>query len=423
MRRSLCARLSSWAAPKWLAAARGARGMALRALGQHADAAADLRIAAAHEDVTSDTLRALAAVLIDGGELEEGIAVYQRALETAKRSQNPLEIAGVHRDLGLLHAQRGRLHDAIHAWTAALSIFEQEKAIAQAARLYCDLGAARRALGQGARALKDFEQALTLLNMLDAADLETRGLVLSNAANAYAEHGDAESADAFFIEAIQIAQQRGDPLAESTRRGNYGWFLLQVGRPRQAISLLGQGLKLSLEHGLRLQHAVQTDNMGLAYTALGDSATALDYHRRALAEAEALALPFWIASIQINCASALIALGHLDQAKPLIDAALAYARGQEQVELLIRALLASAALALAEHRADAAAQALDEALTRAKRADLRRLVAEGLRLRSQQFAMQNAAAEAAAVWDEAAKLYAMLHMPQGKTVPEWISVR
>lgn len=402
------------------AAAHGARGMALRALGQNTEAIADLRTAAAHETVSSDTLRTLAAALVENGQPEEGTAIYQRALETAERSHHPLEIAGVHRDLGLLHAQQGRLHDAIHEWTAALAIFEAEKATPQAARLYCDLGAARRTLGQGARALKDFEQALTLINALDSADLETRGLVLSNAANAYAEHGDAESADAFFTESIQIAQQRGDPIAESTRSGNYGWFLLQVGRPRRAISLLGQGLKLSQEHGLRLQHAVQIDNMGLAYTALGDSATALDYHTRALAEAEALANPFWIASIQINRADTLIALGRLDEARESINAALVYARSSDHAELLIRALLSSASLALNEHRADDAASALDEALTRAKRADLRRLVAEGLRLRSQQLAMQNALEESAAVWDEAAKLFSMLHMPQGKMPPEWV---
>lgn len=406
--------------PMLTAAAHGARGMALRALGQTADAIPDLQIAAAHEDVSSDTLRTLAAALVESGKPDEGTAVYQRALETAVRSDQPLEIAGVHRDLGLLHAQQGRLHDAIHAWTAALSLFEAQKATAQAARLYCDLGTARRTLGQGARALKDFEQALTLINALDAADLETRGLVLSNAANAYAEHGDAESADAFFTESIQIAKQRGDPLAESTRSGNYGWFLLQLGRPRRAISLLGQGLKLSQEHGLRLQHAVQTDNMGLAYTALGDSATALDYHTRALEEAEALFAPFWIASIQINRADTLMALARPDEARALIDDALAYARSHDQAELLIRALLSSAALALTEQRADDAARALDEALTRAKRADLRRLVAEGLRLRSQQLAMQNAVVEASAVWDEAAKLYSMLHMPQGKMQPEWV---
>ncbi len=406
--------------PALIASAHGARGMALHALGRNADAIPDLQTAAAHESVTSDTLRTLAAALVENGQPEQGTAIYQCALETAVRRRHPLEIAGVHRDLGLLHAQQGRLHDAIREWTEAVSIFEAEKATAQAARLYCDLGAARRTLGQGARALKDFEQALTLINALDAADLETRGLVLSNAANAYAEHGDAESADAFFTEAIQIAQQLNDPAAESTRSGNYGWFLLQVGRPRQAISLLGRGLKLSRENGLRLQHTVQTDNMGLAYTALDDRMTALDYHTRALAEAEALADPFWIASIQINRADTLIALGQREEARALIDQALAYARSHDHAELLIRALLSSAALALSEQRADDAARALDEALTWAKRADLRRLVAEGLRLRSQQRAMQNAADEAAAIWDEAAKLFSMLHMPQGKMTPEWV---
>ncbi|MFN8448689.1 MAG: hypothetical protein U0521_08900 [Anaerolineae bacterium] len=96
--------------------------------------------------------------------------------------------------------------------------------------------------------MKDYEQALMVLNSLDGADQETRGLVLSNAANAYAEQGDVESADAFFTEAITIAEHLGDPVAESTRNGNYGWFLLLVGRPRRAMTTLERALSISHAH-------------------------------------------------------------------------------------------------------------------------------------------------------------------------------
>src|SRR5690606_12888831 len=134
---------------------------------------------------------------------------------------------------------------------------------AQAARLYCDIGGARRFLGQGRRAMKEYEQALMMLSSVD--DWATRGVVISNAAIAYADLGDTESAEAFFDEAIEIANRLEDHAAEATRRGNYGWFLLSTGRPQRAIVTLEQALRLSEQEGLQLQIAIQTDNLGLAY--------------------------------------------------------------------------------------------------------------------------------------------------------------
>ena len=162
---------------------------------------------------------------------------------------------------------------AISEWSAALTIYDEHRAFGQVARLYCDIGSARKQLGHRVRAMRDYEQALMTLNSLSEADQETRGLVLSNAANAYAEHGDAESADAFFTEAIAIAERLGDQVAESTRNGNYGWFLLLVGRPRRALATLERALEISQRLNLTLPRALQLDNLGLVYDAMNDLPT------------------------------------------------------------------------------------------------------------------------------------------------------
>src|SRR5262249_18014740 len=151
----------------------------------------------------------------------------------------------------------------------------------QVARLLCDLAAARKYIGQGQRAMKDYEAALMTLNMIDD-DWETRGLVLSNAANTYVDRGDIESADSFFNEAITIARRLGNDTAEATRRGNYGWFLLSTGKPQQAISSLEYALRLSRSLKLDLQSAIQTDNLGLAYDNLGYYPKAKEQHQQAI---------------------------------------------------------------------------------------------------------------------------------------------
>lgn len=401
-------------------AAHGAMGTALRSLGQSEDALPHLQAAA--ESASSIVLRHLAAAQVDSGATDAAIQTYQRGMQAAQADDNTLERAHIHRDLGLAYMRQQNLPAAINEWTAALPLYEAQKAASQVARIYCDIGNARRLLGQRARAMKDYEQALMLLNSVDANDLETRGLVLSSAANAYAEHGDAESADSFFTEAISLAERTGDRAAETTRCGNYGWFLLLVGRPRRAMSMLERALPISQALGMTLQAAVQFDNLGLVYDSLGDYPAALDKHRKALAllrETHADASP-WAGQISVNLANTLLSMSSEDDAAPLIEAAVTQGRESGQNELLISALTAQARLRL--HTGESADAPLTEAIALARKIDNRRLLAEALAMRSQQHAALERADEAAAAWSEAQRLYLMLHMPQGKIQPAWLAL-
>ena len=49
------------------------------------------------------------------------------------------------------------------------------------------------------------------------------------------------------------------------------------------------------------------------------------------------------------------------------------------------------------------------------------LLAEALAVRSQQKSMLQHMEEAKAAWDEAARLYGILHMPQAKYAPAWLT--
>jgi tetratricopeptide (TPR) repeat protein len=401
--------------------AQGTMGVALRALGRGSEAIPYLKEASdTPSPMQIEVLRALAAAQSDSGDTDGAIETYERALNAAKTLNTPLDVAQVRRDLGLVYLKRGQMANAIQEWIAALTIYEEKKAFAQVARLHSDIGSARKALGQGARALKDYEQALMALNSVDENDLETRGLVLSNAANAYADSGDAESADAFFNEAISLAERLGDEVSESTRSGNYGWFLLMVGRPRRAISLLGRALEISQKLNLTLQQAVQTDNLGLAYEALGDMVTALDYHRKALNLIEPLHHPYWEASFAINEANVLLSIGQIDEARARLEMALTQGRATENADLIIRSQTVAARLALLLRDPESADVSLSEAITLARRTDARRLLAEALSVRSQQQAMLGQTEAANTTWDEALKLYNMLRMPQGKAHPAWL---
>lgn len=409
------------------ALAQGTRGVTLRAEGKVAEAIPYLQAADAayverdnRQDgrIRMEMLRNLANAYDTIGESASALDTYKRALELAIALELPLEIAHTKRDLGGLYARLNQMQDAIQVWTQALETYEAEGQNAEVARLYCDLGNVRRYLGQGQRAMKDYEHALMTLNAID--DLETRGIVLSNAANAYVDQGDIESADAFFSEAISIAQRLHDKRGEATRRGNHGWFLLTTGRIQRAISALEHALRMSKESGLTLQAAVQTNNLGIAQYELGEYQRALAYHDQALEMLQSQPNTYWLTLFQTSKANTLLAMGQHDEAQALFEAALSQAHQDNNIEGVIHAQVGFGRLALERGDLAEAEQQLGEVVTLARRANMRRLLAEALMLRSRLEAAQGLDDRAEKSWDEAQRLFTILHAPQAKEQPAWL---
>ncbi len=400
-------------------------GLALHAAGDSAAAIPHLARAAARfreqnsaDAFQIDALRGLAAARqrVEGD--EAAAADYADAVRRAGEIGAPLKFARAHLDLGLLRLNAGQVPAAVEAWRAALAVYENDRRAALAARVRCDIAGAYRYLGQGQRALKEYEQALVDLNSAD--DPVTRGLVLANAAVAYADQGDLQTADAFFTEAITIAVSSGDRAAEAARRGNYGWFKWAVGRPREAVALLEHALSISREQRLPLAAAVQTDNLGLAHGALGNDSAALSCHEQALEMARALHNAHWEAVIGTNLAAALLAAGRRDEAAALLLAALAQRRAADDAEALVRALTGQARLLLSAGQPGEAGALLGEAVALARRAGMRRLLADALRAHSEQQAAVGSPAAARALWDEARRLFTMFGAPPAPPEPAWL---
>jgi len=367
----------------------------------------------------TDIVRNLAAAHAELGDEASAINAYRQAVTRAEQTSNRLEAAQAARDLGLFFASRQKMTEAIREWSSALTIYEAERQTSQVARLYCDLAAARKFIGQGQRALKDYEQALMRLSNLKE-DWETRGLVLANAATAYADQGDMDSADSFFNEAIAIARRMNNEVAETTRRGNYGWFLLATGRHEQALSMLEYALRLSKNLGLNLQAAIQTDNMGLTHDRMGNYEKGLALHEEAAGLVEPLNKPHWQYVINLNRANSLNSLHRADEAKGFYDVALEQGRATNDVEVIIRALTGLSLITLGLEKSAACGAWLEEAVTLARKADMRRLQAEALAVYSQQQAALNNQEQAGSLWRDAQKLFAILRAPQANIKPAWL---
>jgi tetratricopeptide (TPR) repeat protein len=367
----------------------------------------------------TDIYRQLAIAYSRTGDVAAAVRSYKQAMNRAEKAGNRMEVAQCQRDLGLLYSDRNQMKEAIQEWSVALTIYETERQPAQAARLYCSMAAARSFIGQNARAMKDYEQALVLLNSLNE-DWETRGLVLANTALAFVNNGDLDSADSFFNESIAIARRLNDTPAEAIRRGNYGRFLLVTGRPQQAISTLEYALRLSKEHSLTVPAAIQTDNLGVAQDWQGNYARGLELHDEALALLDPQGSSRWRALFQINRANSLVGLQRWDEAKVTLAEVEARERHGEDYEVELLSRVARARLLVKQGVFQEATPGLEEALNQARRGDLRREQAECLSLLSEQQAGLQQWTQAQANWAEARKLFTMIHAPEAALRPGWL---
>lgn len=418
--------LDAQTSPRLRLLAHAALGIAARSAGDHTRAVAHLTQADDGYDELSLTaadypytelLRNIGAAYTETGDHTAAMAAYQRALDYAQRHNLPFEIAGIQRDIGIHYMRRGGYQEAVDMWTQALRRYEAGEQHAAVARLYCDIANVRRQFGQAKRAMKDYEQALMLLNSFD--DLETRGLVLSNAATAYVDHGDVQTADAFFTEAIQIAQKMRDRPTEARRRGNYGWFLLNTGRPREALDMLRYAIRQSENLAMTLQAAVQTDNIGLALDELGDHRQAIAYHGQAWQMLSDTGEVYWKAMVSANLAHSLIADGQLDEAETLLASALEAARQINRADLTVRVLCGMVRLALQRDQLSGASDLASEAVALAEAHNSRRLLADALTLRSELYARAGQMESAGADWERAGQLLTVLHLDVAIHQPQW----
>lgn len=395
---------------------RGGLGVALHAAGRAGDALPHLEAAVTAESPAWEVRRALAAAYLDTGEADRAAQTYQASYLAAQTAREPEESARVQRDIGLMHVRLGQPAEAIKAWLVALGLYDAVGESNQVARLYCDIANARLTLGQTARAIKDFDEALMLVSRAD--DPATRGVVLSNAAAIYLEKGDVETAEAFFVESIQIAQKLRDEVAESTRQGNFGWFQWVTGRATRAQSALTYAIQFSERIGLTLQAAVQTSNLAQVVAELGDNAASTRLHLRALSLLKPSDPARWQAILRVNAALHALRTDQADDAMTWLADAAGYAPLSVDVEAHYRVQIAAALAERDTDPADGVAQ-LTALLSAVRGVGLKRLTAEMLAALSQ-LAAAAGQTDAGKHWEEARKLYKVIGHPLGQVTPAWI---
>ncbi|MBX3081240.1 MAG: tetratricopeptide repeat protein [Anaerolineae bacterium] len=392
-------------------------GTAHQQLGQFAEGTAALERAIAiyaakpAENVHADHIKALLA--LGNGyqkqkQYDKALQQYQAALELAG-DDDALGRANTLRNIGDILTQQGNPQAALEQWQEALGLYEHANATAQAARLVCDIGAARRSLSGINAAMPDYERATILLNSVK--DAGTRGYVLSNVANVYTDLGEIETAQSFYQESIHLARQVANRRAESLRLGNFGWFRVMTGKPDEGLKLLEEALTISRSLNDRLLVAVQTSNLGLAHHEMKELALAEFAFRDAIVTAEKLSETRWSATFRSNLGRTLLAQGKVEEAVAALQNAMDVLRTVGDQEALARTQIRLADAYLRQGKLAEAEITCQEGETLARKWGYRKGHADALMVRAGIFKARGDEAHATQTLREARKLYTILNDP------------
>jgi tetratricopeptide (TPR) repeat protein len=147
------------------------------------------------------------------------------------------------------------------------------------------LGILHHSLGEVARAIEHYEQALVIDR--EIGDRGSEGVELGNLGYAYSDLGEPARAIEYYEQALQIARELGDRYNEGSWLGNLGSIYGRLGEVARAIEYFEQALEIAQEIGNRSGEGASLGNLGNAYSALGEVARAIEYYEQALEIARA----------------------------------------------------------------------------------------------------------------------------------------
>ena len=319
--------------------------------GRHAEAAAIARKMLPHDRVRGDLtqlaiqLNRAAEYARDADEVAAAEPLYLEALEVLKDlHDNPIAIATVRNNLGLLRAAQGDAHAAVALFDRALQTTEAHNAPELRALLLSNLAQSLVAIGDLDRANALVEESLALRRSTYGPRSVQVATALAVLGSVRLAQGDANGALSPLQESVQLHWETLGP--DHPQFGNTIGHLAEAtmltGDLTGAEELFDWSWRIAVEAaGERsLSASVALSGLALVASDRGDMVRARNLHARALTIAEESVGPDHadIANLAIGLASALIDLGDLVGAERLLERALRIARAVRSDALLQQAL-------------------------------------------------------------------------------------
>jgi tetratricopeptide (TPR) repeat protein len=146
------------------------------------------------------------------------------------------------------------------------------------ARLWNQIGYAKRQLGEMQQAIDHYQAALA---GCPADEQALQAMILNNIGRVYDALGDKEEALRFYNLALPLRRQTGDKGGEARTLNNIGRVYDDLGDKEEALRFYNLALPLSRQTGDKGGEATTLNNIGAVYDALGEIEKSLDYMKKA----------------------------------------------------------------------------------------------------------------------------------------------
>ena len=284
-------------------------------LARHYSAAQDVDLAWRYARLAAQRARAAYAN-------EEAATHYEQALDAVRRLPDvpDAEKAAMWSGLGDAREQLGMFSEAIDAYRRAELLVRHDPAAT--ARLALRRGRAREQSGAYTAALREVRTAAARLASVDTEEAR-RWRARLTAFEAIVRQGQERPREALAVarEAVEQADRSGERFALAQAYSVIDWALIVLGRPGEAV-LAPRALAIFEELGDLPRQAAALNNLGAAAYFGGDWAGAIAYYERSAEASRRSGNEVQAALGDMNTGELLVNQGRLDEAEPILQAAL-----------------------------------------------------------------------------------------------------
>ncbi len=175
----------------------------------------------------------------------------------------------------------GQYEEALEAYEAALALARLTGNVQPEAVFLSDIGRTYEQLSRYDEALDYYEQALELIRTVQDP-YGNEATILGSMAYVYAFRGDIETAEAFYDEALTVAQSNRDVIRQSVILSDLGTMYRDLGRFGDALDNYQQALQGTRAVGDRFNEGIVLTNIGIANRLQGRYSNALFNYELAL---------------------------------------------------------------------------------------------------------------------------------------------
>lgn len=210
-------------------------------------------------------------------------SVYQEALHSSDREDDEALKAEVLGNLARVYRATKRYEAALEYHLCALDLEKKHHNLRRQASTLGDIGNIYRHQHQLARAIDYYEASLRLHR--EVGDTRSEGIRLGNLGLAYATmKGEAAKAQAYYQQALAIAEALKDSVNQMLNTGNVANLLLRQQQYQPAERLYGEAVSIARSIGDRRHAALWLGHLGRLYGHLEQYERACTYYEQAIGE-------------------------------------------------------------------------------------------------------------------------------------------